>query len=76
MEAEEQKRVNEQITSRLYRVYITAHEMLRDRGYVVPPQLLSMSLDDFKTKFGVPVRCDGHSCLSVLQHESQAGRAH
>jgi DNA-directed RNA polymerase I, II, and III subunit RPABC1 len=37
--------------SRLWRVYKTVHEMVRDRGYLVAKSELEMGLDEFKQTY-------------------------
>jgi hypothetical protein len=40
--------------TQLFRVYRTVCEMLDMRGYLIPPEDLNISLDEFKKKFGEP----------------------
>lgn len=36
--------------TRLFRVWRTLHQMLRDRGYLIDPDQLELSMDEFKVK--------------------------
>lgn len=56
----------------LFRVYKTCWEMLRDRGYMVGEEKLSMTLDDFENSFGTgdAVR-DSLTIVAARQGDSQ-----
>lgn len=41
----------EEVT-RLFRVWRTLHQMLRDRGYLIDPDQLELSMEEFKSKLG------------------------
>ncbi|SCV71613.1 BQ2448_3201 [Microbotryum intermedium] len=46
---------HERETARLYRVSRTIHELVRDRGFEIGDEEITMSLDQFKGQYGNPI---------------------
>ncbi|KAL3421172.1 RNA polymerase Rpb5 domain-containing protein [Phlyctema vagabunda] len=46
------REAGEKETTRLWRVWRTAHEMVQDRGYQLAEEEVKITLDEFKQKFG------------------------